>query len=49
MYSDKRKNLKSEELKIANENEKKLQKNRINYNNNIIPPPIVQLPSEEHR
>jgi hypothetical protein len=47
MYSDKRKNLKSEELKISNENEKKLQKNRINYNNNIIPPPIIQLPSEE--
>jgi hypothetical protein len=47
MYSDKRKNLKSEELKISNENEKKLQKNRINYNNNNIPPAIIQLPSEE--
>jgi hypothetical protein len=47
MYSGKRKDLKDKELEIAVQNEKKLQENRINYNNHIIPPPIVQKPTEE--
>ena len=37
----------SKELQSSIELEKKLQENRIEMNNNILPPPIVEIPKEE--
>jgi hypothetical protein len=47
MSYENRKRLQADELKTAIKVQTKLQEGRINYNNDIIPPPIVEVPREE--
>jgi hypothetical protein len=47
MSSEKRKKLQKEELNTAIAVQAKLQQSRIDFNNNIVPPPIMEVPREE--
>ena len=47
MDSEKRKEMRKQELNAAVKVQTKLQQGRIDLNNNIIPPPIIEIPREE--